>query len=215
MSHDSKSKIPMSKHFFPHLLAIIGKEKYERVFARYRDLYANHGFPQNPYLRGHLIEGILPGLAFYQVLRESGEAQESALVLIDHAFAQLFSDNVKKMKKLGRLPFIYSFLRLFIKPAIRHYPPEGWKIEWIQNDRKAVRFNMRSCFYYDTLFKYGAPELTASFCHVDDLIYGNMSPDLLWQRTMTIARGDAYCDFCFARKSKRQDKEEPQARRCR
>jgi hypothetical protein len=199
MSQDSKIEIPMSKYFFPSLSPIIGKEKYGRIFARYRDLYANHGLPQNPYLRRHLIEGILPGLAFYQVLRESGESQESALATIDRAFEPLFSDNVKKMKKLGRLPFIYPLLRLFIKPAMRPYPPEGWKIEWTQNDKKAIRFNMKSCFYHDTLSKYGAPELTASFCRVDDLIYGNMSPDLLWQRTMTIARGDAYCDFCFAR----------------
>jgi hypothetical protein len=210
MSQKSIIEIPMSKHFFPSLSPIIGKEKYERVFARYRDLYANHDLPQNQFLRLHLIEGILPGLAFYQVLRESGESQESALATIDRAFERLFSDNVKKMKKLGRLPFIHFFLRLFIKPAMRQYPPEGWKIEWIQNDKKAIRFNMRSCFYHDTLSRYGAPELTASFCRVDDLIYENMSPDLLWQRTMTIAKGDACCDFCFARAIKRQEKEEPQ-----
>jgi hypothetical protein len=207
MFQDSKIEIPMSKHFFPPLLAIIGKEKYERVYVRYRDLYANHDLPQNKFLRLHLIEGILPGLAFYQILRESGKSQESALMLIDHAFEQLFSDNVKKIKKLGRLSFIYPLLRLFIKTAMRPYPPEGWKIEWIQNDKNAIRFNMKSCFYHDILSKYGAAELTASFCHVDDLLYGNMSPALLWQRTMTIARGDAYCDFCFARKSKPQDKE--------
>jgi hypothetical protein len=189
MSHDSKSKIPMSKRFFPPLLAIIGEEKYGRVYMRYRDLYAHRDLPQNPFLRRHLIEGILPGLAFYQILRESGEAQESALVIMDRAFGQLFSDNVKKMKKLGRLPFIYPFLRLFIKSAMRPYPPEGWKIEWAQNDKKAIRFNMKSCYYHDVLSEYGAAELTASFCRVDDLIYENMSPALAWQRKMTIARG--------------------------
>jgi hypothetical protein len=206
MSQYQKIEIPMSKRFFPFLLPIIGNEKYEQVYARYRDLYSNHELPKNPKLQWHLIEGILPGLAFYQILRESGELQESALAIIDQAFEQLFSDNVKKMKKLGHFPFIYPFLRLYIKPAMHKYPPEGWKIEWAQNDKKAIRFNMRSCFYYDTLSKYGAPELTASFCRVDDLIYGNMSPDLLWQRTKTIARGDACCDFCFASASKRQEK---------
>jgi hypothetical protein len=202
MSQDSKKEIPMSKRFFPPLLAIIGEEKYERVHMRYRDLYANRDLPQNAFLKWHLIEGILPGLAFYQVLRESGEAQESALVMIDRAFGQLFSGNVKKMKKFGRLPFIYPFLRLFIKFAMRPYPPEGWKIEWAQNNKKAIRFNMKSCYYHDVLSGYGAAELTASFCRVDDLIYENMSPALSWQRTMTIARGDAYCDFCFARAKK-------------
>jgi hypothetical protein len=205
MFHDSKRKIPLSTRFFPPLASIIGKERYGRVLARYRDLYASHDLPQNPFLQWHLTEGILPGLAFYQVLRESGESRESALATIDRTFVSLFSNNVRKMKRLGRLPFIFPFLRRFIKPAMRNYPPEGWNIEWIQNDREAIRFNMKSCFYHDVLSRYGAPELTASFCRVDDLTYENMSPALSWQRTKTIARGDAVCDFCFARVKKARE----------
>ena len=202
MSRSAKKEIPLSRRFFPSLLPIIGEEKYGRVCARYRELYARHDFPKNHFLQWHLTEGILPGLAFYQVLRESGESRQAALAAIDLAFVPLFSDNVRKMKRLGRLPFIFPFLRLFIKRAMRPYPPEGWKIEWVRNDREAIRFNMKSCFYHDTLSAYGAPELTASFCRVDDLTYENMSPALSWQRTMTIAKGDAVCDFCFARAKK-------------
>jgi hypothetical protein len=193
-------EIPLSKRFFPGLLSVIGVEKYNKVIERYRGLYSNHKFPANPRLRWHLIEGILPGLAFYQVLRESGESPKNALKTIDHSFEELFSNNVKKMKKIGTIPLIYSLLRLLIKPALHSYPPEGWDIEWKQNDKKAIRFHMKSCFYYDTLSKYCASELTASFCRVDDLIYENMSPYLSWQRTMTIARWNAYCDFCFEHK---------------
>lgn len=190
-------EIPMSKRFFPGLLPIIGDEKYKQVIARYQELFEKHELPQHPALQRHLIEGILPGLAFYQVLRESGESQESALAMIDQTFEALFSDKLAKMKKLGSLRFVYPFLRVYIKPAMRQYPPEGWQIDWLQNDSNAIRFNMQSCFYYDTLFKYGAPELTASFCQVDDFIYGNMSPHIQWQRSKTIARGAACCDFCF------------------
>jgi hypothetical protein len=204
MTQNQKKDIPMSKHFFPYLLPIIGNEKYTQVYARYRDLYSNHDLPNNPILQRHLIEGILPGLAFYQILRESGKSQESALAIVDQTFEKLFSDKLAKMKKLGSLPFIYPFLRLYIKPAMRQYPPEGWKIDWIQNDNKAIRFNMKSCFYYDTLSKYGAPELTASFCEVDDFIYGNMSPNVKWQRSKTIGRGETYCDFCFSSEIKQQ-----------
>jgi hypothetical protein len=57
------------------------------------------------------------------------------------------------------------------------------KNAWLQNDPKGVRFDMKSCFYFDTFSKYGAPELTASFCQVDDLAYGNMSPYIKWQRS--------------------------------
>jgi hypothetical protein len=196
---DQTIEIPISKRFFPTLLSIIGEEKYIKINKRCRELSAKHNFPANAILKRHLIEGILPGLAFYQILRESGESQEKALTIIDQAFEQLFSDNQVKLNKLGRLPFIYPILRLYIKPAMRQYPPEGWNLEWIQNDNTAIRFNMKSCFYYDTLAKYGAPELTASFCKVDDFIYGNMTPDVKWQRSMTIGKGNEYCDFCFAR----------------
>lgn len=161
--------------------------------------FKKHELPQHPALQWHLIEGILPGLAFYKVLRGNGELQESALAVIDQAFDVLFSDNFAKMKKLGRLRFIYPFLRIYIKPAMRSYPAEGWKIDWLQNDRNAIRFDMKRCFYLDTFSKYGAPELVASFCRVDDLTYGTMSTHIQWQRFKTIARGEACCDFFLAR----------------
>jgi hypothetical protein len=205
MSQISK-EIPMSKHFFPSLLPIIGSEKYKQVYARYQELYKKHELPKHPALQRHLIKGILPGLALYQILRESGESKEHALANIDQTFEKLFSDNQKKIRRMGSLPFICPLLRLYVKLAMRQYPPEGWKIDWIQNDKNAIRFNMKNCFYYDTLSKYCAPELTASFCRVDDLIYEDISPDITWKRTMTIARGNAYCDFCFARTEKQQGK---------
>lgn len=195
---DKKDKIPMSKRFFPGLLPIIGDEKYNQVIERYHKLYLNHEFPGNKHLQLHLIEGILPGLALYQILRENGESQESALGFIDETFEKLFSINQRKMKKIGGIPFVYPLLRLLIKPVMGKYPSDGWKIDWKQNDKNAIRFDMKSCFYFDTLSKYGVPELTASYCLVDDFIYGNMSPYLSWERTKTIARGNDLCDFCFA-----------------
>ncbi len=199
MVQNQAIKIPMSKRFFPALLPIIGDGKYEQIYKRYCDLYSNHNFPENSILKWHLIEGILPGLAIYQILRESGESQGSALVIVDQSFEKLFSDQQIMMRKLGNLPFIYPILRLYIKPAMLRYPPAGWTLEWIQNDNNAIRFNMTSCFYYDTLTKYSVPELTASFCKVDDFIYDKMSPEIKWERSLTIGKGDTHCDFCFAR----------------
>ncbi len=204
--HQISKEIPVSKRFFPALLPIIGEERYKQVIARYQQYYTNHEFPDNPGLRRHLIEGILPGLALYQIFRESSESQESALKSIDQTFEKLFSDKRVSLQKLGGIPFFYNILRFYIKPAMRQYPIEGWKIDWVQNDKNAIRFNMISCFYFDTLSSYGAPELTATFCQVDDFIYGDMSPQVSWQRYKTIARGGTYCDFCFARKVKQQEK---------
>jgi hypothetical protein len=86
MSQKLKSGIPISKRFFPGLLPIVGDEKYKQVIARYQELFEKHELPKHPVLQWHLIEGILPGLAFYQILREGGETQESALSMVDQTF---------------------------------------------------------------------------------------------------------------------------------
>jgi hypothetical protein len=194
----SNNTIPLSKRFFPGILPLIGQKQYERVLNRYFDLYDKHSIPDNPVLKHHLVQGILPGLAYYQILREDGKSQESALEKTDQVFKEMYSGYAKSMQRLGRLPFFYSILRAYIKTAMKEYPADGWEMEWQQVDGDAIRFKMKSCFYYSTLSAYGAPELTASFCRVDDLIYGSMSSQVLWQRTQTIARGAEYCDFCFA-----------------
>lgn len=195
---DAATNVPVSKRFFPGLLPILGDDNYGRVITRYRELYSNHELPANPQLRWHLVEGILPGLVLYQVLRESGESQDNALASVDRTFDQLFAGDIKQMRRIGRLPFALLFLRVFLKSFMRKYPPDGWQIEWRQNSGDGIRFDMTTCFYHATLSNLGAPELTAAFCRVDDLMYGSMSRYVSWQRTTTIASGSARCDFCFA-----------------
>ena len=98
MFQNLKREIPISKRFFPALLPVVD-ETYKQVIARYRDLYSNHDLSNNPIIQRRLIDGILPGLAIYQVLRERGESQESTLAMIDQTSEILFSDNFVKMKK--------------------------------------------------------------------------------------------------------------------
>jgi hypothetical protein len=170
-----------------------------RVHARFLELYAGCERPANAKLQWHLRYYILPGLAFYQLLREDGHSQEAALAVVDETFERLGAPNRRQMKLLGRLPFIYPFLRIYIKTAMQQYPDAGWQLEWVENSPNAIRFNMKRCFYHDVLSRHGAPELTAYFCKIDDRVYGEMSPYLEWRRTQTIGRGAAECDFCFAR----------------
>lgn len=190
--------IPLSRNFFPGLLPLVGQKQYERVLERYYELYSKHSMPESAVLKHHLVQGILPGLAYYQLLREDGKTQEEALQKIDQVFEELYAKNIRAFQKLGRLPFFYTILRMYIRTAMREYPAAGWEMIWQQVDGSAIRFRMNSCFYFNTLKAYGAPELAASYCRVDDLIYGSMSSQVLWQRTQTIARGAEYCDFCFA-----------------
>jgi hypothetical protein len=153
----------------------------------------------NRQLQWHLREYILPSLAVYQVLQAEGQTQDAALEKVDKILDLVTVPYRQQMEWMGSFPLTYPLLRLSIQVAMRQYPAEGWQIEWVENSTQAIRFNMRSCFYFDTLSRYGAPELTASFCRNDDLVFDKMSPHLEWQRTQTIGRGAEYCNFCFAR----------------
>ncbi len=192
-----KTKIPLSTAFFPGLLPIIGQEQYDQVLSRYYNLFENHPQPENPILAGHLFQSILPGLATYQILRESGLPQESALQKMDQIFSVLYDEPRKQIQVPGQNPQFFTMFQPYIRKAMLGYPEEGWQIEWLQEDQNAIRFSMSSCFILKTLTDYGAKELTDCFCRVDDLIYSEMSPFIEWKRTQTLAKGSSSCDFCF------------------
>ena len=190
----------LPKTFRRAILQVSGPTMTTRTAQRFASLYTAHAMPDSRTLRRHLQNNILPGLALYQLQREDGLSQDAALDKIAQTLVLVAAGDRRQMKLLGRMPFAYPLLRLVIKPAMNLYPAPGWAIEWVENSPQAVRFNMKSCFYHDTFAAYGAPELTASSCAADDFVYAEMSPHIQWQRTQTIGRGAALCDFCFARK---------------
>ncbi len=178
---------------------VLEPERAEKSAQRYLELIAGCQMPANRQLQWHLRDNILPGLAIYQMLRAEGQSQEMALAVMHRVMALNAVPYRKRIEQLGRLPLTYPLLRIFIRAAMRQYPSEGWEIAWKENSSQAIQFHMRSCFYFDRLTQYGAPELTAAFCGYDDLVYDQVSPYLVWKRTQTIGRGAEFCDFCFAR----------------
>jgi len=192
-------EIPISKIFSPGALPMVSSISMNKALERYKELYSQQPLPENKVLQYHFIEYILPGLAYYQILLEGGTSKDEAILQVEYIFKSLSEKRRKYLQMIGHLPFFYSLLRMRLKSIMKEYPPEGWQTEWVQADGIAVRFNMRSCFYQDTLKKYGAAELTPVFCVVDDVLYENMSPHIKWKRTHIIGRGETYCDFCFER----------------
>ena len=46
-----------------------------------------------------------------------------------------------------------------------------------------------------TCTEYGCPELCRCFCNSDDISYTGLHPKLIWERSMTLGRGNDRCDF--------------------
>lgn len=168
------------------------------VRARYDELYASRPHFAQRALRMHIETSILPGLALYQILRQKEGTEEAALVELDRLFAAWVEQAPRRrpLKLMEHLPNAFAILRIGNRLALREFPPEGWTIEWLEDSSQCVAYDITQCFYLNVLTVYGAPELTAHFCRLDDLLYGELR-GISWERTKTLGRGDDRCNFRF------------------
>lgn len=176
-----------------------------RIEARYALLLINRPRFDDPVLRMHLEERILPGLALYQVLKEDlrEEGEQAVLAELDRlleASAQ-HSPMMKWVNALNRTPRAFDLFRLLHGWALsRLYPASGWDFRPVENSKQVVAFNCVDCFYQRVLAHYAAPELTAHFCRLDDITFSRLTR-IRWARTQTLAQGSPYCDFRFEKGS--------------
>ncbi len=168
-----------------------------RVQARYHALLRDRPHFDHPALRQHLEKSILPGLALYLVLKEeTGDdalAKARTSLLLDGAARQRYA----AISSISNLPFFFPLFRFGTKRLLSaEYPSAGWETEWVRDDVEAIAFNMKSCFYLKVLTAYGVPELVPLFCHTDEAGMEGIS-SLVFERSTTLARGGAVCDFCY------------------
>jgi L-2-amino-thiazoline-4-carboxylic acid hydrolase len=172
-----------------------------RAQARYEALYHERPRFTHPALVFHLEQNLLPGLALYQVLCEGNNERDVALAETGSLLAKGSTSRALNhlMNMCTYLPLPFALFRQIIRVSLLVYPQQGWDIERIEDSETSFAFNMHRCFYLDVLTAYGAPELTAMFCRLDDLAGAALSPSIRWERTKTLGRGNDCCDFRWSR----------------
>jgi hypothetical protein len=169
-----------------------------RVRARYDELYATRPRFTHPALRWHLTYQILPGLALYETLKEDA-TQRGAERTTALAEAGMLLERLDvlgpRLPLLRHVPFAFGLFRRFTRLTLLLYPSTGYDIQMVEDTPTSIAFNMRRCFYLDVLTAYHAPELTAHYCHLDDVAFGALPPRITWERTTTLGCGGNCCDF--------------------
>jgi len=169
-----------------------------KVQSRYEELYARRPRFCRRALRAHLEENILPGVALYQTLLGEGLNPNAALDMITDLNRAVILQKYGRFKPLARLPIFFPLFRWIVRGMMRfNFPPEGWDTEWVEDSPRRMAFNLHSCFYHRVLSYYGVPELTAIFCDSDDEMMEAFGPAVRFERSTTIGRGGALCDFCY------------------
>ncbi len=170
----------------------------------YAHLRADAPQRENKALQAHLLGNILPGLALYRALQDVLGSQDQALKVVEQAYIQVFPAKLAlKVRALQYVPLPFDLFRKALHWQMEtSFPQEGWQIEWLEDNARHVAFNLHTCLYLDTLRAYGAEELTAVFCRLDDLMYDPPLKYMNWERTTTLARGGPYCDFRWSKRDK-------------
>ncbi|MGC9396602.1 MAG: L-2-amino-thiazoline-4-carboxylic acid hydrolase [Anaerolineae bacterium] len=172
-----------------------------RIQAHYNDLWARRPHFRHPVLNLHVRASILPGLALYQVLREEHETQAAALAEAEKLIAVILTKQALPFPLLKRLPDPFAVFRFAGRWVLRlAFPAPGWNTTFVEDTADCLAFEVHDqCIYQKILTDFGAPELTAVFCQMDDLVYSQLAPEISFTHDKTLGRGDDYCSFRFCR----------------
>ena len=182
------------------ILKKMDTEQGAHVVSRMEEEYAilcQNDSEKSPDLIRHLHNNIYPVVAAFRALLASGMPREDASALAQNAFLELMEAPAASIQKLCRIPGFYRMVPwLFAKLMPKLFKKEaGFAFSFYPAEPGRVRFDMEACPYFKTCQELDCPEIAPVFCATDDICYGNMHPNLLWNRTQTIARGGKLCDF--------------------
>ena len=146
----------------------------------------------------HLKRQILPGIAAYETLQRV-MPKEEALQTVHGYVERLARTSHKQLAALLHIPGLYRLVPgVFVKSTRSVFgPAAGFAPKELQTGNGVWRVDMMKCPYHDTCTEYGCPELCRCFCDSDDISYTGLHPKLIWERSMTLGRGNDRCDFCM------------------
>jgi hypothetical protein len=200
-----KRRLPLPwSAWLPGLVAAHGQEDGNRLLSEayqaWEILLAEYPRPlPKPPLREHLVNNMMTGTALYRgLLKEHGGDRAAALAEIEPLFkawtTALYGGT---MKAFRMVPFPFWFFKLATKIQLRSFPAEVWGTSWVEDSPRRIAYNNLSCPYVTCLKAYGVPELTPFYCQIDDWMGEMLPPGIRFQRTQTLARGGALCDYSF------------------
>ena len=179
-----------------HFGAVDGAALGDRVGAHYAELLA---LP-SPFadLRERAFAGaeILPLLALYHTLRADGLTAEAAETEVRRLRAQALRErSVRGLWLSAHAPGHAHWLRRLVHHEVEAaFPLPTFQLVTTQDEGDTLEFEVKRCPYSTAAATYGAPELLATFCRLDEVRF-----DVL---VNAIACGhhqdaDGACRFCF------------------
>ncbi|WP_304943745.1 L-2-amino-thiazoline-4-carboxylic acid hydrolase [Vallitalea guaymasensis] len=138
---------------------------------------------------------IMPRIALYQILQESGIEQQKSYDIVKEYMVDVVCARMKKQfRRMEKIPFFY---KIFKKNIINNLLKGGnWESELIHDDSKSFTAHVHKCLWYDATVENGCPELCRAFCECDDINF-DVFKKIDFYREGALGMGADKCDFTF------------------
>jgi hypothetical protein len=179
--------------------AELGKELSSAFQERFRELLgANEGMTPDALSKRHALNPIFV-MALNDTLREERadfEAlREHVLAIYGVMLQPILAQQAELLESTDDV--WNSFVESTKMGNKANYENEYFQLEEVEIADDTFRFDMNRCLYFEVFEKNGHPELGPILCDYDYLIAGAVDKWVRFDRTETIAEGDARCNFGF------------------
>lgn len=143
---------------------------------------------------------IFSSMAFYYVFQKNGRSKEESLETVQNAMYEFIMPQRKKIERMFMFPGFIRIMKWFCPIIIAAKTNgTGWDITYPKCGKDEYAFNVNKCIYAQIFPLYHVKELGPVFCHVDDILYGDL-PKISFEYTNTICRGGKICDYVFRKR---------------
>lgn len=148
-------------------------------------------------VKKHTEENIFPCISIYEALQKNGVTKEQSLEFMDESWSRRAKAGAESMRKILGFAGLYKLYPAMFQWVAKNQfgAAAGFQADFYDLGRKRCKFDMKKCLFCDTCERYGCPELTRCFCHVDDINNKELHPRLCWNRTRYMGGGGEICDF--------------------
>jgi len=195
--------IPGEKLAREFLTRKVGAERTQPLLVQfrknYRILYQQREISKNRILRIHLDQAILPVLAFYQVLLPINDGDKQKTINEIEGVVRTWILNTTRyfISPLRFFRYPFRIFRPGFEIVMKLFPAAGFDIDYLEKSEEMIAFDIKGCYYLNTLSRYGIPELTPVFCAADEALAELFPPSIGFNRTQTLGRGGELCDFRY------------------
>lgn len=193
-------KIKQQKLIKNFLIDEFGEEKGYKIFDEEQKMFSclqKNTKDKSEKQMKTLNQTILPRIALYKVLMETGFSKDEAYEHMRKYMIEIIGS--KKHASMAKMELVPGFYNIYSKIFLKIMRKTDLQESTQKHDKNSFDVTITKCLWHTACVENQCPELCKLFCDVDDVTYGGLKK-IGFSRTKTLGYGGDCCDFHLFKK---------------